>query len=64
MLKGKIYNIWRAHKVGSNISHEICADMDNMHLLSYYLDRHVLVINGEFSTNNKPFNTVHCYVYV
>ena len=32
------------------------ACMDDMCLLSYYLDLHVLVINGEFSTKKKPIN--------
>ena len=36
--------------------------MDEMCLLFYYLHHHVLVINGEFTSKNKPINIVHYYV--
>ena len=36
--------------------------MDDMHLLFYHLDCHVLVINGEFITKNKLINIWHYYV--
>ena len=37
-------------------------DMYDMHLLSYYLNRRVLLINGGFSTKNKTINILHYYV--
>ena len=36
--------------------------MDCMHVLSYYLDSHVLASNRELSTKNKKIG--HCYVTI
>ena len=46
MLKGNKHNNWRMHKVGSNLSHEMHSYIGDMHVLSYYLCRYVLLFNG------------------
>ena len=55
MLEENEHDNCRAYKTGAIISQNICAGMDDMHLLSSYLDLHDLETNRKFIPKNKPF---------
>ena len=55
MLKWNKYNNWRGHNAGTTLSQKMYSGMDDMYLLSSYLDRHTLVTNGNFIPKNELF---------